>query len=80
MNKQSEVPIRSALCEDWQRDWRFFAVDVRSGAFWAISLHFSVVLCRKAIEIQFDVTENKNDCELGIEVAVEGSSSDVINP
>jgi len=52
---------------------------VRSGAFWTISLHFSAVLCQKVIENQFDVTENKTDCELGIEVAVEGSSSGVIN-
>jgi thiamine pyrophosphokinase len=52
---------------------------VRSGAFWTIPLHFYAVLCRKVIEIQFDVTENKTDCELGIEVAVEGSNTGVIN-
>jgi len=42
-------------------------------------LYFSAVLRRKVIEIQFDVTENKIHCELGIEVAVEASSSGVIN-
>ena len=77
-NKRPDVLIRSVLCEYWQRNWRFLAADVRSGAFWTISLHFSAVLCRKVIESHFDVTENKTDCELGIEVTVETSSSGVI--
>jgi hypothetical protein len=52
---------------------------MRSGACWTISLHFSAVLCRKVIGIQFEVTENNTDCGLGLEVAVERSSFGVIN-
>jgi hypothetical protein len=48
----------------------------------AHSDHLTAFFCSLVLEIienQFDVTENKTDCELGIEVAVEGSSSGVIN-